>query len=74
MSHLPAENSPMAARSMNGYYPAFPFPLPLCLDGGAALRWQGGEMSVRKGESIFIPAGFGKFSVSDGAELIMSTR
>lgn len=46
----------------------------LCLDGGAALRWQGGEMSVRKGESIFIPAGFGKFSVSDGAELIVSTR
>lgn len=47
MSHLPAENSPMAARSMNGYYPAFPFPLPLLLDGAT------GTAMIRAG----MPAG-----------------
>ena len=47
MSHLPAENSPMTARSMNGYYPAFPFPLPLLLDGAT------GTAMIRAG----MPAG-----------------
>ena len=47
MPHLPAENSPMTARSMNGYYPAFPFPLPLLLDGAT------GTAMIRAG----MPAG-----------------
>ena len=45
----------------------------LCLDGSATLTWQGGEVSLCKGESVFIPAGLGNFSVSDGADLIVST-
>ena len=47
MSHLPAENSPMTARFMNGRYPAFPFPLPLLLDGAT------GTAMIRAG----MPAG-----------------
>ena len=44
----------------------------LCLDGSATLEWREGEMSVRKGESVFIPAGLGNFSMSDGADIIVS--
>ena len=44
----------------------------LCLDGSATLEWREGKMSVRKGESVFIPAGLGNFSMSDGADIIVS--
>lgn len=45
----------------------------LCLDGTAELCWGEKTMSVFKGESVFVPAGLGTFSVSDGAEFIVST-
>ena len=40
----------------------------LCLSGEAKL----GELSIYKGESVFIPAGFGKIALSGNAEFIVS--
>lgn len=45
----------------------------LCLGGEAAITWQNGKMTIAKGESVFIPAGMGEFSVSGGADIIVST-
>lgn len=45
----------------------------LCLDGETMLTWADGTLPVAKGESVFIPAGFGKFSVLDGADIVVST-
>ncbi|MBQ9747961.1 MAG: class I mannose-6-phosphate isomerase [Clostridia bacterium] len=45
----------------------------LCLGGKTAIKWQGGEMTLAKGESVFIPAGLGDFSVADGADVVVST-
>lgn len=46
----------------------------LCLDGAAMLTWADGSVSVTKGESVFIPAGLGEFTVSSGADIVVSTR
>lgn len=32
--------------------------------GGAAVRWSGGEMSVRSGDSVFVPADLGKIEIA----------
>ena len=45
----------------------------LCLGGNAEVSYAGGTMSIAKGESIFVPAGFGAFSVSEGADIVVST-
>ncbi len=45
----------------------------LCLGGETELTWDGGTMKLSKGESVFIPAGFGAFSVADGADVVAST-
>ena len=45
----------------------------LCLGGTAVLTWNGGTLSLAKGESVFVPAGMGEFSVSDGADIVVST-
>ncbi len=45
----------------------------LCLGGEAVITWNGGEMSIKKGESVYIPAGFGEFAVSEGADIVVST-
>lgn len=45
----------------------------LCLDGTAMVSWGDASLSVKKGESVFVPAGLGEFSVSDGADIVVST-
>ncbi len=45
----------------------------LCLGGKATIAWNGGSMDIAKGESVYVPAGFGEFSVSDGADIVAST-
>jgi mannose-6-phosphate isomerase class I len=45
----------------------------LCLGGEASVTWNGGEMKIAKGESVYIPAGMGEFSVSEGADIVVST-
>ena len=45
----------------------------LCLGGEAVITWNGGEMNIKKGESVYIPAGFGEIAVSEGADIVVST-
>ena len=45
----------------------------LCLGGNAVITWNGGEMNIQKGESVYVPAGFGEFAVSEGADIVVST-
>lgn len=45
----------------------------LCLGGNAEISYNGGALSIAKGESVFVPAGFGVFSVNDGADIVVST-
>ena len=45
----------------------------LCLGGETTVTWNGGSLTMTKGESVFVPAGMGEFSVSDGADMIVST-
>ena len=45
----------------------------LCLGGEAVITWNGGKMNIKKGESVYIPAGFGGFAVSEGADIVVST-
>lgn len=45
----------------------------LCLGGEASVTWNGGVMKIDKGESVYIPAGMGEFSVSEGADIVVST-
>ncbi len=45
----------------------------LCLGGEAIITHKGGAMTIAKGESVFVPAGFGAFDVTDGADIVVST-
>ena len=40
-----------------------------CLEGEGRI----GDVSIHKGESVFVPAGFGKISVEEGADIVVST-
>lgn len=42
------------------------------LDGEGTLKYHGGEISVRKGDSIFLPANFGEYTISGKVEYIIS--
>ena len=43
------------------------------LDGAGFLSYNGGEMSLRKGESVFIPAGAGEYTLSEKIR-VLETR
>lgn len=45
----------------------------LCLEGNATVKCGDGELSLKKGESIFIPANSGEFTI-DGTVEILETR
>ncbi|MCI9273597.1 MAG: class I mannose-6-phosphate isomerase [Clostridiales bacterium] len=45
----------------------------LCLDGEAVLRCNGEELSMKKGESIFLPAGTGDYTVTGACEFLFTT-
>ena len=42
------------------------------LAGSAVLRWTGAPLTVQKGESVFLPAGLGAYTLEGAAELILS--
>lgn len=44
----------------------------LCLDGNGKIEYNGEEFSLCKGDSYFIPAGIGSYSVSGNVEIIVS--
>ncbi len=44
----------------------------LVLDGEGSLTWDGGSLSCRKGDSLFIPAGFGKYAVQGTLQAIFT--
>ena len=45
----------------------------LCLGGNATITHNAGNMTIAKGESVFVPAGFGAFAVTSGADIVVST-
>ncbi len=44
----------------------------LCLEGDGKIEYNGESFSLSKGDSYFIPAGIGKYSVSGNVEIIVS--
>ncbi len=44
----------------------------LCLDGVGEIEYQGEKFSLCKGDSYFVPAGIGAYSVSGNVEIIVS--
>lgn len=45
----------------------------LCLEGGGSLRYAGGMLPVLRGDSIFIPAGMGEFSLYGDMKVLDTT-
>lgn len=45
----------------------------LCLGGNAEIAYGDTTIAIAKGESVFVPAGAGAFSVSTGADIVVST-
>lgn len=45
----------------------------LCLSGEGALLWGDEAMAIRKGQSIFLPAGFGAFRLAGMMQLLRTT-
>ena len=45
----------------------------LCLDGSTEVAYESGKVYLTKGESVFVPAGFGLISVRAGADIVVST-
>ena len=45
----------------------------LCLGGNAEIAYGDTTIAIAKGESVFVPAGAGAFSVSAGADIVVST-
>ena len=44
----------------------------LCLDGNASITFNGESFKVTKGDSYYIPAGMGKYTIDGSAEIIVS--
>ena len=44
----------------------------LCFEGAGSVAWSGGEVNLRAGESIFIPAGLGDYSIKGNARVLIS--
>ena len=44
----------------------------LCLEGAGEIEYQGECFPVYKGDSYFVPAGIGEYSVSGNLEIIIS--
>ncbi len=45
----------------------------LCLEGEATVQCNGQELSMKKGESIFLPAGTGAYTVSGACQFLFTT-
>lgn len=45
----------------------------LVLDGGFTLSMDGEEMTLKKGDSVFVPAGAGKYSLAGGGKAVLTT-
>ena len=44
----------------------------LCLDGNALLSSKAGDLEIKKGDSVFVPASEGKYIVKGECELILT--
>lgn len=45
----------------------------LFLDGTSTISYNGGKLDVKKGDSVFIPAGFGSFKIDGKCSAVMTT-
>ena len=45
----------------------------LFLDGTSTISYDGGNLDVKKGDSVFIPAGFGSFKIDGKCSAVMTT-
>ncbi|HIS68704.1 MAG TPA: class I mannose-6-phosphate isomerase [Candidatus Gallacutalibacter stercoravium] len=45
----------------------------LCLEGSATLQYEGGELSLGKGESVFVPANTGSYTLRGACDLLLTT-
>lgn len=45
----------------------------LFLDGTSTISYNGGKLDVKKGDSVFIPAGFGSFKINGKCSAVMTT-
>ena len=45
----------------------------LFLDGTSTISYDGGKLDVKKGDSVFIPAGFGSFKIDGKCSAVMTT-
>lgn len=45
----------------------------MCLDGEAELTSENGNVTLKKGDSVFLPAGFGAYTLSGSGEYILTT-
>lgn len=45
----------------------------LFLDGTSTISYDGGKLDVKKGDSVFIPAGFGSFKINGKCSAVMTT-
>ncbi len=44
----------------------------MCLDGEGAVTWEGQAIAIRRGQSVFVPAGLGAYSLTGEMELLMA--
>ncbi len=44
----------------------------LCLDGNVFLKYRDGELSLKKGETVFIPAGCGEYTIKGKCEAVLT--
>lgn len=44
----------------------------LLLDGALTLRWNGPSLSLRRGDSVFVPAGLGAYALEGAGEVLLS--
>lgn len=45
----------------------------MCLDGEAELTSENGNITLKKGDSVFLPANFGAYKLSGSGEYILTT-
>ena len=45
----------------------------LCYEGSGCLEWSGGRVAIKAGDSIFMPAGSGKYRICGDARMLISS-
>lgn len=52
--------------------PSRRFELLICTEGSACLKYDGGEMLIASGDSVFVPAALGEYSIDGAAQILRS--